>query len=147
MKHEGERQLDSEGGYEFLEHTADIKIHVYAPTLEGIFQKGAEALMQLLFEGAHASPPEGTSRIEVAAENVADLFVDWLSELLYLAHVNSRIYSPSSFHELSDVRLSASTGWRHAALVRDVKAVTYHEASLRHDEAGQRWQAIVVFDV
>ena len=69
--------------FEVFEHTADIGIHLTAPTLEQLFAEAGRAMASLVIENPRAIEPRQSVTIEREAEGLEGLFVDWLSELIY----------------------------------------------------------------
>jgi SHS2 domain-containing protein len=68
-------------GFELVEHTADEGLHVWAPTLEELFAEAAVGLIRIM---GTASGPSVTEEAAVEATDLDSLFIDWLSEVLFL---------------------------------------------------------------
>ena len=137
-------------GYEVLEHTADVGLRIWAPTLEGVFSAACEGMVEIL--GAEgAAPPAGEPRsVDVHAEaaEVEGLLVDWLSEVLYHLDESEACLAGVRGLEVDETSLRATLdlspceqGWSGTEL----KAATYHQLSLARDDAG--WRGTVFFDV
>lgn len=139
----------SDSGYEFLEHTADVKLHVWGPTREDLFAIAAEGFYHLLGELKPAGDGERL-RIEIQAPDLTDLFHDWLAELLFRFDTHGQRVEDVSFQKVTDCRLTAECrAWRvDAARSRfesGVKAVTYH--GLDVTRRGGRFEATVILDL
>lgn len=139
----------SDSGYEFLEHTADVKLHVWGPTLEDLFSVAAEGFYHLLGELTPAGDGERL-RIEIQAPDLTDLFHDWLAELLFRFDTHGQRVEGISFSTITDGRLVAEgRAWPvdAAASTFDagVKAVTYH--GLDVTERAGRFEATVILDL
>ena len=67
--------------YRYFEHISDIGIEASAPTLEGAFEAGAEAMLSVMFDLATIGR---TTRVGIsaAAPEVDLLFVETLNEVL-----------------------------------------------------------------
>jgi SHS2 domain-containing protein len=132
-----------------IEHTADVAIQAEAPALETLFDRCAAGMFSLIAEGEPPAPREEHA-IEARGEDEAELLVDFLRELLWLHHHHGFLYAGSSFEELAPgglrarVRGEAIDPARHA-VVREIKAVTYH--GLAVDRVTGGFSAQVVFDV
>ena len=138
----GERNV-----FEFLPHTADVRMRVAAPDLPALLGDALRGLMAVL--GPHPESDQPARRlIAVHSADLTALLIDFLNEALSLALTNLETYD-----ELVVVDLDVEAAVLHAELAGhrvsgfddDVKAVTYHEADLVRDGGG--WQSLVVFDI
>ena len=79
---------------------------------------------------ASAVRPVGEVKVEIEADDLGRLLVDWLSELLYLCDVDDALFSEFEVN-ISDNKLKGIArgenidATRHG-LKTDIKAVTYH---------------------
>ena len=132
-------------GFEFLDHPGDLKLRAWGEDLERLFASAAEGMMAFLFgNGITNLEPDRTETIEIEAKDREALLVGWLSELLYRATCEYRAYKGFQIHNLTDTKLKATVTAAAAEAVEDIKAVTYHELSVRESE--RRWEASIVFD-
>ena len=89
-------------------------------------------------------------RVEAEAEDREGLLVAWLSELLYKHETERLILCKFSVTELEEKKIRGEARGekidpaRHD-LGREIKAVTYHQLSVRETEGN--WIAEVIFDV
>ncbi|OPX72992.1 MAG: hypothetical protein A4E38_00306 [Methanoregulaceae archaeon PtaB.Bin108] len=76
---------------EELEHTADIRMRVSAPTLEELFSEAARALMIVMY----GCPGVGGKSMNVSAQghDIESLMHAFLSELLFLSEVEGMVFS------------------------------------------------------
>jgi SHS2 domain-containing protein len=135
-------------GHELLEHTADVGLRVWAPTLEELFAEAAVGLVDVM--GSATAGPGRRERVRIEAPDLHALLVDWLSEVLFL--FEARGFVPIA----ASVRLR-SEPWRLDATLDGVgaegfeqhgpavKAVTYH--GLEVQERPGRCEARVYLDV
>jgi SHS2 domain-containing protein len=134
-----------DAGFEFLDHPGDLKLRAWGRNLEELFANAATGMMTFLFGSGIANAlPYRTETIEIEARDREALLVDWLSELLYRATSEYHAYMGFRIHELTETKLRATVTAAAAAAVEDIKAVTYHELSVR--ERKGRWEATIVFD-
>lgn len=126
--------------YRLLPHTADVAVEIVAPDESGLRAAGIDALRELLV-GSSPVRVLAERPIEARGRDVAERLVRFLEEALYLyaaeQFVPGRAGPAGVLGEPFDPA-------RHTAL-REVKAVTYHGATVRHDDAGL--SATLVFDV
>ncbi len=139
----------SEARYRVIDHTADIGIAVENPSLEGLFEDAAFGMFDIVADLSRVDLRTGV-RVDLEADSVEDLFVDWLRELLFRFETGLMIFRDFRVQIRAPHALSAeATGEvrdpnRHE-LYREFKAVTYHD--LRVEKAGDLWRAQVIFDV
>jgi SHS2 domain-containing protein len=135
------------GGFELLEHTADVGIRARGATLEEAFEQATMGLAEVL--GALRPGPGETVAVEVTAGDPGALLVDWLNEVLWLHEVRGHA-------GVAAVRVERVEGDRAAGAVTFsstdppaegtfVKAVTYHRLRVGRDAGG--WLAEVYLDV
>jgi protein archease len=135
------------GGFELLEHTADVGIRACGATLEEVFEQATLGLAEVL--GALRPGGGEVVDIEVTAGDPGALLVDWLNEVLWLHEVRGHA-------GVAAVRVERVAGDRAAGSVTFsstdppadgtfVKAVTYHRLRVGRDTGG--WLAEVYLDV
>ena len=135
------------GGFELLEHTADVGIRARGATLEEVFEQATLGLAEVL--GALRPGGGEVVDVEVTAGDPGALLVDWLNEVLWLHEVRGHA-------GVAAVRVERVAGDRAAGSVTFsstdppadgtfVKAVTYHRLRVGRDAGG--WLAEVYLDV
>jgi SHS2 domain-containing protein len=133
------------GGFEILEHTADIGLAATGATLEEVFEQATLGLGDII--GIRARGAGDVVEVELLAPDVPSLLVDWLSEFLWLHESRSAALASVDVDRVAEGRVAGRVGLRPIAVATGihVKAVTYHQLSVeRH---GERWRATVFFDV
>lgn len=126
-----------EAGYAILEHTADVGIRAFGPTLEAAFEQAAWGLVDLLdIRGEGAGEPRSMS---VSASDEAALLVDLLNELILLHETEEVAVSSVEVERVGARTLDAEVsvvplGRRAAGVV--VKAATYHRLSVERTAGG-----------
>lgn len=132
--------------YEFLEHTADVRLRVTGRTLGELFSEALAGLMELLRPGA-ATGPEVRRPVSLSASDATALLVDFLGRVLLDAHTRRERYDGLTVLKLTETRIEAElVGAAVAGFGDDVKAVTYHEADVRRTADGG-WETVIVLDV
>lgn len=127
-------------GYRILEHPADLGIEARGKSLAEAFEQAAEALVAILLDPSEILPRQELT-IRLSASDGDHLLVRWLSEILY--QVDARGFVPKTFavRIVGSRRLVATLRGegldldRHATRT-DVKAVTYHQLSVRKTPGG-----------
>jgi protein archease len=131
--------------YEFLEHTADVRMRVTGATLERVFSDALAGLMELLRPGSPTGPAVRRP-VSLSAGDATALLIDFLSLVLLGAETRRERYDRLVVLELTEERIEAELiGAPVAAFGDDVKAVTYHEAELRRQDG--LWETVIVLDV
>jgi protein archease len=135
------------GRFEFLEHTADIGLHLTGETPEEVLEAAGRGLAAL--QGAWF-PGTGDERtVEVSAGDLGGLLVSWLDELLYLHEAEDVVFGGFRVDLAGEGRLRADvrTAPRgdRSLEAAGVKAATYHR--LRFEEGNGGWVADVYLDV
>jgi SHS2 domain-containing protein len=122
-------------------HTADVRIHLSAPSLEGLFAdavRGLTAVMRPVGSGARVA-----AEIAVEAGDATALLVDFLNAVLTRAHIERVGFDETDFASLTETSLRATvSGARCAGFEEDVKSVTYHEARVT-----PAWSTTLVLDI
>jgi SHS2 domain-containing protein len=136
-------------GYRIFDHTADLGVEVTGATPEELYAGAAFALFDLLTDlSTVREAAERTLAIEGAGPD--DLLVNFLREVLYAWNGERFLTKSCTIRELSSRRLTAllrgeSYDPARHRIKREIKAVTYHQASIRRTADG--WVGRVVFDV
>jgi SHS2 domain-containing protein len=132
--------------FEEVEHTADIAMRVWGRDLTELFANAAYGMACMLTDVENVVPVSETT-IELEAEDVEILLVDWLSELLFLGERDRLVFTrfdglqvtPNSLH--ARVR-GGPIQERHS----HIKAVTFSDLQIRQADGGD-YETVIVFDV
>jgi protein archease len=127
--------------YRWVDHTAELELHVEAPTPELVLREAMRALAELL-DGGSGGPE--TRAVDLEASDRPALLVQWLEELIFLAETEGFVPDDVDV-ELRESRLTATVRGHSASPRPLVKAVTYH--GVEFEQAGEGWHAKVVLDV
>ena len=134
--------------YKILEHTADIRIRVEAKDLKTLFSQAARAMFDIIAEKKTAL---GAKKVELSisqkAQDLEELFINWLNELLSLYSVRGVVFSDFKIKNLASDSLEAIAGGEKASgykINKEIKAATYH--GLQIAKSGNGWKAEVIFD-
>ncbi len=135
--------------YEIIDHTADIGLRARGGDLKELFVNAAYGMFTILADLKNVQAKKSL-KIRLQAPNVEELFLSWLSELLYQYTSKEIIFKEFSIEKLSEKRISAEArgeklDLRRHKLKTEIKAVTYHELKVR--KVKDIWQGEVIFDV
>lgn len=137
---------------EELEHTADLRFRIRAPTLEGLFAESVRALMETLFGNSDGPAIAGTRTVEVSAADREGLLHDLLSEILYRSETENQVFSGTEI-SLADgpplsvraeLRATPFDPARHSGGT-EVKGIAYFDLAIV--EADDEFCLEIVFDV
>lgn len=123
--------------FELFDHTADMGVRAYAPTLAGLIEPATRGLYQVVGELVpEIGAPGERVRFELAEDEPAVMLRDYLAEVLRLFETRKRMVTQVNVEEFSERRLALSleahaVDQRRSEYAREVKAVTYHELRIR----------------
>lgn len=146
------------GTWRRLEHTADLRVEFRAPDIDALFRVGADCLFELMLErtGGPAGPRSGghpvMETVRLNAPDTAELFLDWLRELLFLFSARGFVLAG-----IARLRVEPEQNRLEAELVGEkydparhrlkleIKSPTYHQ--YRFESDGPGWRAELLFDI
>ena len=133
--------------YEILEHTADVGVRVRGESLAEVFESVTRALAEIAGIWRPGSGEEVV--IEVEADDLGALLVDWLSEVLYLEDGRRAAIANVEMTRVEPGRAAGALTLRpldsDAVEGVQIKAVTYHQLLVERESGG--WTARVFFDI
>ncbi len=136
--------------YTILEHTSDIRLKLEASTLEELFAIALEGMTSIIKPDILVKKEAGQAvheTIKLSSSDGTALLIDFLSEVLTLGHINKAAYDTVTFTKLTETELQAKlSGVIVSSFDEDIKAVTYHEAYVKKNEAG-RYESLIIFDL
>ncbi|AFZ42498.1 protein of unknown function DUF101 [Halothece sp. PCC 7418] len=132
-------------GFEEIEHTADWAYRVRGKNLAELFIEAAWGLYTLAGMDL-ALGIRITRTIKLNAIDPESLLVAWLNELLYFHDSEGLGFEEISIKHLDNTRLEAQlTGAPVQQWQKEIKAVTYHDLSIRNTKSGL--EVTIVLDV
>ena len=135
--------------FEFLEHTADVKIRTRGSSREEIFENFVLAVSEYLSRGKKIKKTRKIVR-SVQGNDREDLLYNFLDEIIYLLDAENFVVSEAEvFFEDSEFKMLKAVfhgddAEKHSDLDH-VKAATYSEMHFRETSDG--WEAQAVLDV
>jgi len=124
-------------GHAYFEHTADVGIRAWGPTLGDAFAEAALGLVGNMVDLSQAKPV-GEARLEVEAENVERLLFTFLDDVLDMFYARMWVLSRVDVALQGDTRLvarlegEAYDAARHGH-VHEIKAMTYHGLKVQRE--------------
>ncbi len=147
-------------GYEFLDHTADVKFRASGKSVDEVFEEAGNALIQTIKGGVDVKASL-LKQISVHGDDLENLLYNFLEEFLFLLDAENFIGVDIKMIKVDEKNLSLI-----AELLGDyvqnyddfsngVKAITYSDMSVKKigkkgdgsRSDGDDWEAVGVFDV
>jgi SHS2 domain-containing protein len=138
-----------EKSFEVIDHTADIGIVAHGGDIKQVFANAALGLFNLMAD-LDDFKEDLQRELELSAEDVEILLVEWLNELIYIFDVEHIIFKRFEIEELTSARIRARCFGQKMKpgqhkLKREVKAATYHMLQISKEDGSYRVQ--VIFDI
>ncbi|NHJ24356.1 MAG: archease [Candidatus Lokiarchaeota archaeon] len=141
-------------GFEFKEHTADIRVKSWGRSLEEAFSQTAYSLMTTLSPDLKKISPIVKKKIKIIAEDIGALLFDFLSEFLYIFDVQGLIFSKidvlsitksnNKYKLVAQLQGENFNSEKHD-IGTEVKAITYSFMNIEQSE--DRVTIDIVFDI
>jgi protein archease len=135
--------------YELIDHTADVAIKAYGKTLSEAFENAAKGMFDIITDNSEIENI-GQDDIELEADNLEELLVDWLSELLFLNSSNNLVFGFFKVEiDEKKNKLSAKVFGEKFNISKhkagaEIKAVTYHMLEVKNKKP---YHVQVLFDI
>ena len=135
------------GGFEILEHTADVGVRARGASLHEVFEQAARGLLDIT--GATGSGRGERVDITVEGPDVAAVLADWLEEVLYQQDARDAVVIDLKVEAVSE---TSAAGWIEIGPRSEelegtaVKAITYHQLAVTEQPDGT-YEAVVYFDI
>ena len=135
--------------YEVFDHTADVGIIAFGADLPEAFSNAAYAMFDLITDVDKIEETESLD-IQVSANDIEELLVEWLNELLFRYETEGFLCKQVVTREMNDTMLSAiargeTLDRRRHEIKMEIKSVTYH--MLKVEQIDGIWRLRVVFDI
>ena len=133
--------------YELIEHTADVGIKAYGKNVSEAFENAARGMFDIITDNSKIESV-GQYDIELDAQDLEQLLVDWLSELLFLNSAKNLVFGSFKV-KIEKNHLSAQVFGEEYSKSKhkmgvEIKAVTYHMLEVGDKEP---YYAQVLFDI
>lgn len=126
-------------GFRIHDHTADITIECWAPTLTGAFEEAARATFETILDISTVRPLTPTE-VVVRGTDLEELLVEWIGRLIALIDIDQQFFSKFEVNDISEepdeYALRARAWGENINLARhvtktEVKAMTYADLSIQ----------------
>jgi SHS2 domain-containing protein len=133
--------------YKEIDHTADYAIRAWGADLPELFVEAARGMNALAGgELGQADQPGRIRELSLEAQDLESLLVLWLEELTLLMELEGEQADGFEIQALTTTSLQAKVTTRKVVgLNKLIKAVTYHDLSIRPSDGG--YGTVIVFDV
>jgi SHS2 domain-containing protein len=135
--------------YEFIEHTADIGLKAFGDDLPVAFAHAAKGMFDIITDSSQIGS-KGKYKIELSADDLEQLLVDWLDELLFLQSAENLVFGKFNVAiDEQNCRLNATVfgevfDTEKHKIGMEIKAVTYHMLEVHK---GNPCYVKVLFDI
>lgn len=137
--------------YEYLKHTADLKVRAYGKTLEEAFANAAIGGFDFLTDTSKVKK-KTEKKISIKSKRLEALLYDFIGQLLFLLDTESFIISDFKDMKIKQAKdkfelkcVALGDSYKNYEIKGDIKAVTYSEMKIE-----QRNNQIIiqlVFDI
>lgn len=141
-------------GYIHEEHTADVLIHAWGPSLEEAFEQAAQATFEVITDTSSVEPRE---QVDIREEgfDLENLLYRWIEALLFYFDADQLVFSKFKVHRIEKLGeeeyLLEGKAWgeKYDPLRHEhrtiVKAMTYADMEIKHEE--NCWRLHFVVDI
>ncbi len=137
--------------YEYLKHTADLKVRAYGKTLEEAFANAAIGGFDFLTDTSKIKK-KAEKKISIKSKRLEALLYDFLEELLFLLDTESFIISGFKDMKIKQAKdkfeltcVAQGDNYKNYEVKGDIKAITYSEMLIKKEKTGFVIEA--VFDI
>ncbi len=136
-----------EAGYRILEHPADLGLEAWGETLSDVFRQSVLALVSVIVDPT-AVNRDKSRPVSLQAADPDQLLVRLLSEVLYCFDAERFIAVQVVIDEMKGTSLKGSLIGENLdpakhILRLDVKAITYHQLSIKEEDGHVRARVFV----
>ena len=141
-------------GFRYLDHTADIQVECWGPTLEETFSQCALSLITIITPDLSKITQNVKKEISIKAEDKESLLFDFLSEFLYIFDVDGLVFSEiwvvyinrtQIGYEMKAILKGEEFNRKKHEIGTEVKAITY--SFMEINESLEETDLKVVFDL
>jgi SHS2 domain-containing protein len=135
-----------DAGHSFVEHTSEVELHLFAPTLPALFAQAGRALAELMLGEGSPAGETVTGEVSVTAPDREALLAAWIDELIFQGEIRKAVFTSFQITHLGDGTLTARLGGIAEPVIKTaVKAATFHDLRIAEEAGG--FVATVVLDV
>ena len=131
----------------FDEITSDVMFEAYGKDLKEVFANAAEAMFTIICKLDMVEPKE-ERKVEVTADSVEDLMINWLQSLIAEVDIEEMFFSKFKITDITPTQMTAFVYGEPIAPEKGetlVKAVTYHQ--YKFEKTADGYKVRVSFDI
>jgi len=135
--------------YELIDHTADVGVKAFGKSLSEAFENAARGMFDIITDSSEVESI-GQYDIDLKADDLEQLLVDFLSELLYLNSAKNLVFGFFKVDlDEKQKKLSAKVFGEKFNLSKhkagsEIKAVTYHMLEIKKNK---KYSVQILFDI
>ena len=133
-----------DSGYEEIEHTADLELHVWASDMAGLLEQAARGMYSLT-ETSIAGLPREKRTVIIPITGREIVIVDFLEELLFFMENGGIGFDKFQISKQGERWIIYLEGAPIHECAKEIKAVTFHGIDVRETDSGL--EVNIVFDV
>jgi SHS2 domain-containing protein len=137
--------------YEYLKHTADLKVRAYGKTLEEAFANAAIGGFDFLTD-TEKIKKKIEKKISIKSKRIEALLYDFIEQLLFLLDTEGFIISTFKDMKIKQAKdkfelkcIALGDNYKNYEVKGDIKAITYSEMKIEQDKGKITIQ--LVFDI
>lgn len=141
----------SRPAYRLIDHTADMAYEVEGASFEHLLETATAALADIVLDCEHATLDESRELV-VGGEDREDVLVAWLNEVVVAFEDDGFLAWDADVEYANErgargVLRGRTLDFDREQPDRVIKAVTYHDLSVRESRSGRPWSAQIVLDL
>ena len=135
--------------YDIIDHTADVGIKAYGKTISEAFENAAYSMFDIITDKSEIENT-GQYDMELKANSLEQLLVDFLSELLFLNSTKNLVFGffkvdlNEKQKKLSAKIFGEKFNFSKHKIGEEIKAVTYHMLEIKKNK---KYSVQVLFDI
>ncbi len=139
--------------FEFIDHTADVGIRVYAKTVEELFVNAALGMYNIICEKFYNILDEKVYTNELKEVDIETLLVSFLNDLLYQTFVNKLLFCKFEIKNLIKEKefcqlryICKGQIYNHVShgTLFELKAATFH--NIKIEKFNNEYTTTIIFD-
>ena len=128
-------------------HVADIRIRLKAASLEHLFSEGMRSLYKVLEPRGKKEKTHLKQSFKLIGDDNTILLIDFMNEVLSYSLIYKYVYVEiSKFKNTEDGLFIDLKGYKVKTFLKDVKAVTFHEAEILETQTGV-FETSIILDI
>lgn len=138
-----------ETGFAFVEHTADLGLRAWGPTLDEAFAQAARGMMAYILDDPSRVRPQRAWTLSLQRDTPERLLLEFLDELNFLVLTEGALFSEVRVHlDAAGLALTAEARGephdetRHGH-VHEIKAMTFHDIRVTREPP----EVFIIFDI